>query len=349
MFPLEFPLSILARRAAPCDWVLDPFSGRGTTNYAARLLGVSSIGIDSSPVAVALTEAKLVNATPAAIMACAIKILGKPAPPADVPRGEFWSRAFDPAVLQAICRIRKALLENSRSAARKALRAIVMGALHGPRTVSVPSYLSNQCTRTYAPKPRYAIKFWRARKLVPPKIDVREVIRLRAERFYSSQPSGEGIVVCGDSRQLSTFRPLADRRVKWVVTSPPYYGMRTYIPDQWLRNWFLGGPSEVEYSNDLQLAHGSPESFVEQLRSVWRNLATVVTPDACLIVRFGGITDRKADPLQILRDSFDGSPWFLTTVRPAGSADSGKRQAIHFGTTQNAPKIEHDAWGRLRS
>jgi hypothetical protein len=125
--------------------------------------------------------------------------------------------------------------------------------------------------------------------------------------------------------------------------------MRTYIPDQWLRNWFLGGASEVEYSNDFQLAHGSPGVFAEQLRSVWRNLATVVTPDARLIVRFGGITDRKAIPLEILRNSFDGSPWVLTTVRPAGSADSGKRQAIHFGTTQNAPKTEHDAWARLRS
>lgn len=348
MFPLEFPLSILTRRAASADWVLDPFSGRGTTNYAARLLGLPSIGIDSSPVAVALTEAKLVNTTPAAIMACAAKILGRSAPPAKVPRGEFWSRAFDPAVLQAICRIRRALFEDCRSASRKALRALVMGALHGPRTVSVPSYLSNQCTRTYAPKPRYAVRFWRTRNLVPPKVNVQEVIRLRAERYYSSQPSGQGIVVCGDSREPSTFRLLADRRARWVVTSPPYYGMRTYIPDQWLRNWFLGGPSEVEYTNDLQLAHGSPDSFAEQLRSVWKNLARWVTPDATLIVRFGGIADRKAVPLQILRDSFDGSPWILTTVRPAGSADSGKRQAIHFGTTQNAPKTEHDAWARLR-
>jgi len=348
MFPLEFPLSILARRAASSDWVLDPFSGRGTTNYAARLLGAPSIGIDSSPVAVALTEAKLVNATPAAITACADNILDQSAPLRDVPRGEFWSRAFDPAVLQVICRIRESLLANCRSAARKALRAIVMGALHGPRTLSVPSYLSNQCTRTYAPKPRYAVRFWQARKLVPPRINVSEVIRLRAERYYSSQPPGKGIVVCGDSRESSTFHLLGNRRARWIVTSPPYYGMRTYIPDQWLRNWFLGGPSEVEYSNNLQLAHGSPGSFSQQLCSVWANLATVATPDAWLIVRFGGITDRKAVPLKILRDSFDGSPWVLTTVKPAGSSDSGKRQAIHFGTTQNPAKTEHDGWARLR-
>src|SRR5262249_947336 len=154
------------------------------------LLGARSIGIDSSPVAVALTEAKLVNTTPTAIMACAVKILEESGR-IDVPRGEFWVRAFDPAVLQTICRIRAALIEDCGSAARKALRAIVLGALHGPRTVSVPSYLSNQCTRTYAPKPGYAVNFWRARKLVPPKVNVREVIRLRAERYYGPQPKGQ--------------------------------------------------------------------------------------------------------------------------------------------------------------
>lgn len=348
MFPLEFPLRILARRAVRPDWVLDPFSGRGTTNYAARLLGLPSVGIDSSPVGAALTEAKLANTTPAAIAMCATRILEHSSPTTDVLQGEFWSRAFDPSVLESICRIRTALLADCGSSSRKALRAIVMGALHGPRTMSTPSYLSNQCPRTYAPKPRYAIEFWRTRNLEPPTVNVLEVIRVRAERYYSAQPPAKGIAIAGDSRLPSTFRPLGAIRATWIVTSPPYYGMRTYIPDQWLRNWFLGGPSEVEYSNDHQLAHGSPEVFSDQLRSVWENVAAVAAPDAKLIVRFGGIGDRRAEPLEILKRSFDDSSWLMTTVKPAGSADSGKRQSIHFATTQNVPKAEHDAWARLR-
>ncbi|WP_338066098.1 DNA methyltransferase, partial [Hydrogenibacillus schlegelii] len=39
MFPLDFPLSHL-KEARREDWVLDPFCGRGTTLYAARLLGL---------------------------------------------------------------------------------------------------------------------------------------------------------------------------------------------------------------------------------------------------------------------------------------------------------------------
>lgn len=36
MFPLDFPYQHLLD-AQPGEWVLDPFCGRGTTNYAARL------------------------------------------------------------------------------------------------------------------------------------------------------------------------------------------------------------------------------------------------------------------------------------------------------------------------
>jgi DNA modification methylase len=61
MFPLDFPLSILRKYASKEQWVLDPFCGRGTTNYASRALSMSSVGIDASPVAVALSEAKLLK------------------------------------------------------------------------------------------------------------------------------------------------------------------------------------------------------------------------------------------------------------------------------------------------
>jgi hypothetical protein len=328
--------------------VLDPFSGRGTTNFAARLLGLPSVGIDSSPVAVALTEAKLVTVEPRAIVACAERVLRRSPAPSAVPQGEFWSGAFHSGVLDAICRLREALLVRCESAPRKALRAIVMGALHGPRTRSVPSHLSNQCPRTYAPKPAYAVRFWKQHNLVPPLVDILDVVGRRAERYYSEQRTARGLVIAGDSRRRSTFRAIGSQRVAWVVTSPPYYGMRTYIPDQWLRHWFVGGPSEVAYTNAAQLAHASPSSFAAELRSVWENVGAVAAVNARMVVRFGGITDRRADPLTILRESFEGSPWRLTATRPAGSADAGRRQSIHFGTTRNAPRVEHDAWARLR-
>ena len=109
MFPLDFPVRVLSGRAEPGQWVLDPFSGRGTTNYAARLLGLPSIGIDSSPVAAALTEAKLANATPEEIVETATRIIGSAPPPNDLPHGQFWKLAFHPRVLETLCKLREAL------------------------------------------------------------------------------------------------------------------------------------------------------------------------------------------------------------------------------------------------
>jgi hypothetical protein len=347
MFPLEFPLGVLRERAARGDWVLDPFCGRGTTNYAARVLGLPSIGVDSSPVAVAIAQAKLVTTTPPRIVAAAERILSAAEELAqDPPDGEFWQHAYRPDVLSALCRLRADLLRDCRSAARKALRAIVLGALHGPRTKGRPSYLSNQCPRTYAPKPRYAVSFWRERGLQPPEVDVIEVIRTRAERYYADQPVGKGIVRLADSREAATFTCTGGTQPRWVITSPPYYGMRTYLPDQWLRNWFLGGESAVDYSNAGQLGHPSPAAYADQLRTVWMNVAAVTAPDAQLIVRFGGIGDRKLDPLSIVKSSIKESGWKIATVKPAGTAASGKRQALHFARTSTAPRDEYDVWAR---
>lgn len=346
MFPLDFPLRVLSGRAVPFDWVLDPFAGRGTTNYAARLLGLPSVGIDSNPVAVALTEAKLANSSPADIIQCASTILENSDEP-QVPEGEFWLRAFHPEVLRAVCKLRNALLFDCRSNARRALRGVLLGALHGPRTKIGASYFSNQCTRTYAPKPGYAVKYWRSKGLEPPRVDVLEVIRVRAERYYAGQRLAIGLAINGDSRAATTFRSVERASVEWIITSPPFYGMRTYIPDQWLRNWLTGGPSDVSYTNDGQLNHTSPAKFSDELRSVWQNLAGVAKPTAKLVIRFGGINDRKADPLMILKESFSGSPWRLMTIRSAGSAEAGKRQAVHFSTTTRAARTEYDAWARL--
>jgi hypothetical protein len=178
----------------------------------------------------------------------------------------------------------------------------------------------------------------------PPLVDVQEIIHIRAKRYYSGQSQAEGLTLIGDSRQPQVFQQCGGIRAKWIITSPPYYGMHTYIPDQWIRNWFLGGPAEVDYSNVNQLNHGSPESFTKQLRSVWENVASIATPDARMVIRFGGITGRKANPMSILKESFVDSSWVLRTLKPAGSADSGHRQAIHFATNQAAAQAEYDAW-----
>lgn len=344
MFPVSFPLRVLKRRANADDWVLDPFCGRGTTNFAARLLGVRSVGVDTSRVAVALTQAKLADATAREVIDAARRILRKRTRVA-VPRGEFWRRAFHPKVLTSLCRLRKALLENCRSDARILLRAILLGALHGPRTKQAPSHLSNQCPRTYAPKPDYAIRFWKKRRLAPPEIDVVEAVRRRAERYLTDRPCRmRAVATLRDNRVRGCF---GRRKFRWIITSPPYYGMRTYVPDQWLRDWFLGGPAHVDYRPPAgELSHGSAAEFVSQLSSVWRNVRRVSTEDALLVIRFGGIGDRKVDPDDLIRQSLREVGWRLLTVRDAGTASNGRRQADQFQRPGRGPVSEFDYYAR---
>jgi hypothetical protein len=347
MFPLEFPLAVLERHADANEIALDPFCGRGTTNFAARLLKLPTIGIDSSPIAVAATAAKLApDVCPDQIVSETRDILASRSVPY-VPSGAFWCRAYRPSVLKAICKLRASLLENCRSNTRKALRGVVLGALHGPlRKDQSSSYFSNQSPRTYAPKPRYAVSFWRHHGFRAPDVDVLEIVKDRAMRYFVEPlPNVRYRAACGDSRSLRTLKVVCDgKHPKLIVTSPPYYGLRSYVSDQWLRHWFLGGPDRVDYGYGVQVSHRSVSTFVEDLRSVWRNVASVSHRNALLVFRFGAINDRAIDPRCIIRASLRDTPWRLTTVVNAGTASHGKRQADNFVQNPRRPLIEFDAW-----
>lgn len=344
MFPLDFPLNILQRRARESDVVLDPFCGRGTTNFAARLVGLKSLGVDSSPVAAAITASKLVKVRVEDILNEARWILTAHAA-CHRPATEFWQWAFHPIVLDALCRFREAFLEDCTTDARIALRGIILGALHGPKRKIFPSYFSNQCPRTYAPKPTYATRFWRERGLVPEPVDVLAVIERRAKRYYGTLFNISGVVRLADSRESEALQPETPGiRFNWVITSPPYYGMRTYIPDQWLRNWFVGGPDTVDYSNRGQIVHSSPEDFAANLRQVWRNVEKQSVDDAKMVIRFGGIPNRRANPLDLIKSSLYGSGWCIATIKQAGTATEGKRQADSFLRKKTISLVEYDVW-----
>ena len=142
------------------------------------------------------------------------------------------------------------------------------------------------------------------------------------------------------------FNQPQDQQFGWVITSPPYYGMRTYMPDQWLRLWMLGGLETVDYSQHAQISHDTPESFTRQLRSVWSNCAAACRPAARLVVRFGAFPQCRLDPVQLLRESLTGTNWHIQTRRDAGPVPAGRRQADHFGVT-SAPRTEFDMWAAL--
>jgi len=125
--------------------------------------------------------------------------------------------------------------------------------------------------------------------------------------------------------------------------------MRTYVPDQWLRYWFIGGPTTVTYRHANQMTHASASRFAEQLASVWTNVARACLPGAKLVIRFGGIHDRKARPKDIMLTALREAQCELRllTICSAGLSSRGKRQADQFKRTLGKPIEEFDFHVRL--
>lgn len=313
------------------DWVLDPFCGRGTTLFAARLRGLGSVGIDVNPVAATLAAAKLASATPAEVSALCSEILGEGSG-ARAPEGEFWDLAYNPVTLADLCALRAGLLLRRSEPVAVLLRAIILGILHGPLRRGEPTYLSNQMPRTYASKPDAAVRFWTNREMKPPEVNVLDAVRRRAEFTLAELPPRvPGYVRAADA----TTEVLAlGRRFQWVITSPPYYGMRTYFPDQWLRSWFLGGEPCASYVVPGHIQHRSLERFADGLAGVWKAAAVRCTPGARLVVRFGALPSLGNDPTELLTRSIKlaNAGWTIDAVIAAGEPPGWSRQATQFSS-----------------
>lgn len=346
MFPLEYPLRVLRRHRGDAGTVMDPFCGRGTSLYAARVLGLKARGIDSSKIAVAIAQAKLCNAKAEDALDAAREML-KGQRRVKVPETDFFRMAFNAATLADICTIRSALLrKKSLSGSEVLLRAAMLGCLHGPRTVSAEnaSYFSNQMPRTFSSKPDYSVRYWKRHRMAPPKAGVVEVLTKKLSRIDPPQASvgRSSLAKLGDSSKVASV-PYSDRDFSVVVTSPPYYGMRTYVEDQWLRNWFLGGPDHVEYGTSSQLCHTGTAAFAESLGLVWKNMARTREEMLDMYIRFGVIPSSKVDPRKLIRESLEssGENWRIVHTRDADTASRGKRQATQMAAESEAA-VEFD-------
>lgn len=327
MFPLEFPLKHLDGIERG-NWVLDPFCGRGTTALACRVLGLNTVGTDVNPVAIAITKAKLAEVTPTDIAELANEILIGDSND-ERPTGRFWELAFAENTLTQVLKLRNALAEMDNPAAN-ALRGIVLGSLHGPRPKTKDSYLSNQMQRTFAPKPDYAVRYWERHQLLPKEVDVIALIKEKADRYYSQEITPvRGAIVLTDAKSA----PKVAKKYAATITSPPYFGMDTYVPDQWLRNWFVGGEPRPVYAKGKQLSSGDTEKFESSLAGVWKSVATKSCGNAKLVVRFGAIASRSSCPREVMLNSIAASnaPWKEVTISPAGAASGQNRQAEQMG------------------
>lgn len=348
MFPLSFPYSVLLN-ASKNEVVYDPFCGRGTTNFAARLLGLRSYGVDSNPVAFAVAQSKIINIKAKSIVTLCDHIL-KQCASNNIPQGEFWQMAFHPVTLIDICSIRDYLIRQPQlSKSEIALRSIMLGLLHGPTMKTQSSYFSNQMPRTFSTKPDYSIRYWKSNNLNPQYVGVLELVRRRANYIFNDETPSEtpGNIVQGDSRFV---KKVSNFKFDWILTSPPYFGMTTYEQDQWLRNWFLGGLEKVDYVRKAQIGHWSEKTFVGDLAQVWRNSAGKANCGANLVIRFGALPSKsESTPEQLIRRSLDEANcgWKIEKVINAGQPRQANRQANQFHNSMGTYIEEIDVFAKL--
>ena len=286
-FPLRTALAALERHANTPRITFDPFCGKGTTLFAARLAGSQAYGLDTGPEAVICSQAKLANITIEDAEAY-LKIIRMTK--ADLSRVPDEVKVFfHPRTLEQIISINRKLRRSRTEGSRKeqeiatTVQAALLGILHGHASYS----LSIPSAHAYAMAPQYVSRYAEANGLEPPLQDVRHCLLTKLRRCFRQPlpPPVKSQVKCGRAQEAVQIYPHLVRKVDCVLTSPPYLASHTYAKDNWLRQWLLGYDYRELASDYLQT--GSMPRYAEQMRVVIHNIATLLRPGGRLICIIG--------------------------------------------------------------
>jgi DNA modification methylase len=108
-------------------------------------------------------------------------------------------------------------------------------------------------------------------------------------------------IIQGDA--LTVLKSLPDGFVQTCVTSPPYYGLRSYLPD---------GHTDKPLEIGLE---GTPEAYIARLVEVFREVKRVLRPDGTLWLNCG--------------DSYAGGGTHSTGRNDENAADLERRAALY--------------------
>ena len=289
MFPTNFAHDFIDRYSRPGDTVIDPFCGRGTSNYVAQIMERNSIGCDINPVAWVYSKTKTSPARQVKRLLNRVdQIWGNSQPKDAQPVCEFQEFAWSKSVLRFLNCARREL-NWERSKIDRTLAAIILVYLHGKRDQS----LSNQMRQSKSMAPDYAVRWWKKRNMKPPKIDptlfIKDRIRWRyAKGLISNNPSSS--IYLGDAR--GCFARHKDMNAKLLLTSPPYMGITDYKYDNWIRLWALGGTSLPR--SDKNQRYSNKKEYKSMIKQVFEVSRRLLANDACVVVR----TDRREFTLE---------------------------------------------------
>jgi hypothetical protein len=346
MFPEEFVARQVDAYSSPGDCVFDPFCGRGTTVFESLLHGRNAAGIDINPVAACISGAKADSPSLQSIQERLEQLRDKleHEDRAWNPPSEFFRFCFHPMTLKQLLFLRRELRWRDCKVDRF-VAALILGVLHG-ESHKTPNCLSNRMPRTISTKPDYSVRWWTQKDLSPPKRDTFDILE-RAVRYRLSQPPPflRGTVRLEDARRASNAFPELLDMVRLVVTSPPYLDTTNFSEDQWLRQWFLGGPNRPNSARSKSDdRYRSLPPYWQFLAESWQGCSALLQREAVIVVRLGG----KGVTQQVLFSGLFNSlvvglPSFTVTPVHSGIPTEIKnRQTNVFRPGTSSPRFEYD-------
>lgn len=306
MFPVDFAFDVVSEYSKPGDKILDPFCGRGTSVYAASVLGRSATGIDINPLAYIFSSVKLKPAPKEEVLRRLKEIYDSSFAFAEMANDydEFFKMCYCEEVLKFLLCARESL-KWEKDFIDRTLIAFIALHLHD----KIGAGLSNQMRMTKSLSKHYSIQWWKNRGLEnPPEINPYKMLCDKIERRYS-----KGIPNClsseilfGDSCTIT--QKIAERnkgRYSLLFTSPPYCGITDYFMDQWLRLWLLGGsPNPTPSKDNHKSRFVDKGDYTKMLDDIFHNCAMLMSEDSCVYVRTDSREFTKQTTLDILKRKF---------------------------------------------
>ncbi len=278
MFPVPFVREAVERWCPPSEGVLDPFCGRGTVPYVARITGRPSWGIDLNAVAYVFSAAKTdpepnLERVQERIKSVAAAVRSVDEAAVNV----FQALAWTPRVLGFLNAARR-VLDWRESRLDRTLMALILVHLHAKAGNAV----SNQMRQSKSMAPDYAVRWWTEHGMLPPDLDPARYFHQRAAwRYRFGVPQGAASTIAyGDARQLL---PYGEGRFSMLLTSPPYYGITNYRVDNWIHLWMLGEGALPEYTSAQR--YGNKPQYLAMLHSVFAAAKPLLDSRATIYVR----------------------------------------------------------------
>lgn len=248
-------------KISPGALILDPFVGAGTTLLAARKRGVNALGVDLSPLAIFVSNAKVCRYEPDAIRKGMAHIQDRVSREVavEISRPERLQRAFNDQEYSVLVRIRQAIMELSSPTRDFLLLALLRTQQQFSRAVPDGGWFRWRDM----PSSEHAI--WPAFEHI--------VAHMLSDLPAEPPMDGQWGAIQGDARYLTELQgvySLLEEGCQAIVTSPPY-------------------PNRHDYSRVFQielLTLGLSERDVSSLRHRSLRSHVEARPPACMPVPF---------------------------------------------------------------